>query len=89
MLTDGQWAALAPLNETSRPPSKVAPQNLRQTTCAIRGVIRMGRSGGRCRRCQGRDGEPPQTFIRWSRLGVWKRLLTLVQQDQVKPGMTF
>ena len=30
-----------------------------------------------------------QTFIRWSRLGVWERLLTMVQEQGVQLGMTF
>jgi hypothetical protein len=30
-----------------------------------------------------------QTFIRWSRLGVWERLLALVQERGVGLGMTF
>ena len=30
-----------------------------------------------------------QTFIRWSRLGVWDRLLALVQEKGVQLGMTF
>ena len=30
-----------------------------------------------------------QTFIRWSRLGVWGRLLALVQERGVQLGMTF
>ena len=30
-----------------------------------------------------------QTFIRWSRLGVWERLLALVQERGVQLGMTF
>ena len=30
-----------------------------------------------------------QTFIRWSRLGVWDRLLVLVQERGVQLGMTF
>jgi hypothetical protein len=30
-----------------------------------------------------------QTFIRWSRLGVWDRLLALVQARDVQLGMTF
>ena len=30
-----------------------------------------------------------QTFIRWSRLGVWEKLLTLVQGKGLKLGMTF
>ena len=30
-----------------------------------------------------------QTFIRWARLGVWERLLALVQERGVKLGMVF
>ncbi len=30
-----------------------------------------------------------QTFIRWARLGVWERLLRLVQEQGVAPGLTF
>ena len=30
-----------------------------------------------------------QTFIRWTRLGVWDRLLRLVQARRVELGMTF
>jgi hypothetical protein len=30
-----------------------------------------------------------QTFIRWARLGVWERLLNLVQQRGIQLGMTF
>lgn len=30
-----------------------------------------------------------QTFIRWSRPGVWERLLVLVQARGVQLGMTF
>ena len=30
-----------------------------------------------------------QTFIRWSRLGVWERLLVLAQERGVRLGMAF
>ena len=30
-----------------------------------------------------------QTFIRWARLGVWERLLGLVQEHGVQLGMAF
>jgi transposase len=30
-----------------------------------------------------------QTFIRWARLGVWERLLNLVQEREVQLGLTF
>ena len=30
-----------------------------------------------------------QTFIQWSRLGVWEKLLALVQGKKLKLGITF
>lgn len=30
-----------------------------------------------------------QTFIRWGRLGVWERLLSMAQERGVQLGMTF
>jgi hypothetical protein len=30
-----------------------------------------------------------QTFIRWSRLGVWERLLAMAQSRRVELGMAF
>ena len=30
-----------------------------------------------------------QIFMRWARAGVWERLLTLVQERGVQPGMVF
>ena len=30
-----------------------------------------------------------QIFIRWARLGVWERLLNLVQERGIQLGMTF
>jgi hypothetical protein len=39
--------------------------------------------------CSERHGLAAQTFIRWSRLVVWERLLTLAQERGVGLGMTF
>ena len=39
--------------------------------------------------CSERHGLAAQTFIRWSRLGVWERLLSMVQDRGVGLGMTF
>jgi transposase len=38
---------------------------------------------------QPQDLSDPQTFIRWTRLGVWERLLHLVQERGIQLGMTF
>ncbi len=38
--------------------------------------------------CSERHGLAAQTFIRWPRLGVWERLLALVQERGVGLGLT-
>ena len=89
MLTDGQWAALEPLIETCRPLAQVAPQNLRQTMSAIVWRHQNGAKWRAVPEVLGPWWKAAQTFIRWSRLGVWEQLLLLVQNDRVELGMTF
>ena len=89
MLTDGQWAVLGPLVEACRPSAKVPPGNLRRTISAI---LWRHENGAKWRAVP--EGLGPwwmaaQTFIRWARLGVWERLLSLVQEHGVQLGMTF
>ena len=89
MLTDGQWAVLGPLVEACRPPAKVAPRNLRQTMSAILWRHQNGAKWRAVPEVLGPWWKAAQTFIRWSRLGVWERLLILVQKDRVELGMIF
>ena len=90
MLTDGQWAAVAPLIETCRPPAKVAPRNLRQAMSAILWRHQNGAKWRAVPEVPGPWWNAAQTFIRWSRLGVWEQLLlALLQKDRVRLGMTF
>ncbi len=89
MLTDGQWAALEPLVEACRPPAKVAAQNLRQTMSAIVWRHQNGAKWRAVPEVLGPWWKAPQTFIGWSKLGVWERLLLLVQKDRVALGMMF
>lgn len=80
MLTDEQWALLEPLVEACRPPAKVPPSNLRRTVFAI---FWRHANGAKWRAWLEEFGPwwtAAQTFIRWSRLGVWERLLTMVQK---------
>ena len=88
-LTDEQWAVLAPLIEQCRPPAKVPPRHLRRTI----GAIIWRHDNGAKWRALPTDLGPwwmaAQTFIRWSRLGVWERLLSLVQERGISLGMTF
>jgi transposase len=89
MLTDRQWAELEPLVEQVRPHAKVPPSNLRRTIGAI---LWRHTNGAKWRAVPAELGPwwmAAQTFIRWSRLGVWQRLLTLVQERGVQLGMTF
>ena len=88
-LTDEQWAVLAPLIETCRPAAKVPPQHLRRTIGAI---IWRHDNGAKWRALPADLGPwwmAAQTFIRWARLGVWERLLSLVQERSISLGMTF
>jgi transposase len=88
-LTDEQWAVLAPLIEQCRPHAKVPPRHLRRTIGAI---IWRHDNGAKWRALPAELGPwwmAAQTFIRWTRLGVWERLLGLAQERGVQPGMTF
>jgi len=88
-LTDAQWAELEPLVEQVRPHAKVPPYHLRRTISAI---LWRHQNGAKWRSVPTELGPwwmAAQTFIRWSRLGVWERLLTLVQERGVQLGMTF
>ena len=88
-LTDEQWEVLAPLIEACRPAAKVPPRHLRRTISAI---IWRHDNGAKWRSLPEALGPwwmAAQTFIRWSRLGVWERLLSLVQERGISLGMTF
>ena len=89
MLTDAQWLVLAPLVEACRPAAKVPSPTLRQTMSAM---LWRHQNGAKWRAVPDELGpwwKAAQTFIRWSRLGVWERLLTLAQEQGVQLGMTF
>ena len=89
MLTDAQWAVLEPLIEAVRPAAKVPSQCLQRTISAI---VWRHDNGAKWRAVPAELGPwwmAAQTFIRWSRLNVWERLLTLVQEQGVQLGMTF
>ena len=89
MLTDAQWAVLAPLIEECRPQAKVPPKDLRRTVAAI---LWRHQNGAKWRAVPAELGpwwRAAQIFIRWSRLGVWEQLLLLVQNQGVRLGLTF
>ena len=89
MLTDAQWAVLEPLVESCRPHAKVPPSDLRRTISAI---LWRHANGAKWRALPAELGPwwmAAQIFIRWSRLGVWERLLVLAQGRGVQLGMAF
>jgi transposase len=89
MLTDAQWAVLEPLVESCRPHAKVPPSDLRRTISAI---LWRHANGAKWRALPAELGPwwmAAQIFIRWSRLGVWERLLVLAQERGVQLGMAF
>jgi transposase len=89
VLTDARWAELEPLIDEVRPHCKVPHGNLRQT---IEAILWRHQNGAKWRAIPGELGpwwKAAQTFIRWAHLGVWERLLDLVQRRGVALGMTF
>jgi transposase len=89
MLTDARWAMLEPLVEQCQPKGKAPLQDLRRTVSAI---LWRHENGAKWRSVLSELGpwwRAALTFIRWARLGVWERLVTLVQQHSIQLGMTF
>ena len=89
MLSDAHWMGLEPLIEACRPKGKTPPQDLRRTISAI---LWRHENGAKWRAIPAELGpwsRAAQTFIRWAHLGVWERLLALVQERGVELGMVF
>ena len=81
VLTDAQWAALAPLIEAVRPHGKTEPHDLRRT---VEAILWRHDNGAKWRAIPAELGpwwRAAQTFIRWAKKGVWERLLALVQES--------
>ena len=89
VLTDAQWAVLAPLIEACRPRGKTQPQHLRRT---IEAIVWRHQNGAKWRSIPAELGPwwmAAQTFIRWGRLRVWEQLLQTAQARGVALGMAF
>lgn len=89
MMTDAQWTMLEPLVEACRPRGKTPPRDLRRTLSAI---LWRHQNGAKWRAVPAELGpwwRAAQVFIRWARAGVWERLLSLVQERDVRLGMVF
>uniref|UniRef100_UPI00054F8D96 IS5/IS1182 family transposase n=3 Tax=Beijerinckia mobilis TaxID=231434 RepID=UPI00054F8D96 len=90
VFTDEAWAIWEPLIQAVQPHGKTPLQNLRRTITAI---FWRHTNGAKWRSIPPELGpwwKAAQTFIRWSKLGVWERLLALVQKQKSPAlGMTF
>ncbi len=89
VLTDAQWAVLAPLIEACRPRGKTQPHHLRRT---IEAIVWRHQNGAKWRSTPAELGPwwmAAQTFIRWGRLRVWEQLLQTAQARGVALGMAF
>jgi transposase len=80
VMTDEQWSVLEPLLDEVRP---WAPQPIRWFRRTIEAIVWRLQNGAKWRAIPAALGPwwmAAQTFIRWSRLGVWERLHQLVQK---------
>ena len=80
--TDEQWLALEPLLDAVRPR---APRPIRWFRRTIEAIVWRLRNGAKWRAIPAELGPwwmAAQTFIRWSRLGVWERLHQLARERQ-------
>jgi transposase len=89
VLSDARWTELEPLIDEVRPPCKAPRDTPRQT---IEAIVWRHRNGAKWRAVPGEHGpwwKAAQTFNRRGQLGIWERLLDLVQERRVALGMTF
>ena len=89
MLSDAQWSELEPLVEACRPKAKTPPQDLQRTLSAILWRHQNGAKWRAIPEDLGPWWRAAQIFIRWSRAGVWERLLSLVHERGLQLGMVF
>jgi transposase len=87
VLNDEQWAVLEPLIDECRPRGRTEPVALRETIEAIVWRHQTGESWSRVPPDLVPWWRAAQTFIRWSHMGVWERLLDLAQERGVALGM--
>jgi transposase len=89
IFTDEAWAVWEPLIEEVRPRGKTPPKELRRTLSAI---FWRHQNGAKWRSIPSELGPwwlAAQLFIRWSKHGVWERLLEVAQQHDLALGMSF
>lgn len=88
-MCDAQWSKPEPLVEACRPKAKTPPQDLQRTLSAILWRHQNGAKWRAIPEDLGPWWRAAQIFIRWSRAGVWERLLGCVHERGVQLGMVF
>jgi transposase len=90
VLADHQWGVLEPLLNEVRP---WAARPIREFRRTIEAIVWRQQNGAKWRAIPAELGPwwmAAQTFIRWSKLGVWERLHRLVQEQRgLELGMVF
>ena len=91
VLTEDQWARLAPLIEAVRPRGKTEPHELRRT---VEAIIWRHSNGAKWRSIPPHLGPwwmAAQCWNRWFHLGAWERLLLAAQEHAggVDLGLVF
>ena len=90
VVSDELWVVLEPLIDEVRPKASRPIQHLRRT---IEAIVWRHQNGAKWRSIPTALGPwwmAAQTFIRWSKLGVWERLLRLTQEHGgLALGMVF
>ena len=87
--TDDVWAVWEPLVEAARPKGKTKPLDLRRTLEAVVWRLNNGAKWRSVPPALGPWWRAAQLFIRWSKAGVWERLLDLTQAKGVSLGMAY
>jgi len=84
-LTDEQWARLQPLLPPQRPKTGRPAENHRTIINGMLWVVRTGAPWRDLPECYGPWSTVASRFYRWTRAGLWDRILAALQQkaDQV------
>jgi transposase len=90
VFTDAQWSAIEPLIEAVRPQTGRELSNLRRTVEAILWRLQNGAKWRAIPAELGPWWMAAQTFLRWSKLGVWERLFEVAKAaNWPELGMVF
>ena len=76
-LSDEAWAAIEPHLPKNQPGARRVDDRR-----VISGIIHMLKCGGRWQDCPSEYGPPTTVYNRWSRRGIWLRILAALTQER-------